>query len=149
MQQRNTIYVPAGGGEQLDILGMTHFTKVTPEDTGGEFTALVIEVPPECGPPMHSHAGDSEFFFVLEGTLTISDPEGDIQAKPGDFVYLRAGGSHAFRNNSDRPVRALAMVTPGHSAHRFFTQVHARLAGAVDVPVVLDIATQNGMAFVQ
>lgn len=144
-QTRNTIFVPAGGGEQLKVLGMTHFTKVAPEDTGGEFTAIVIDVPPECGPPMHSHVGDSEFLFVLEGTLTLSDPDGDIQAGPGDFCYLRGGGRHAFRNNTDRPVRMLAMVTPGYDAHRFFKQVDADLAGAVDVPVALDLAGRNGI----
>nr|WP_166181249.1 cupin domain-containing protein [Altererythrobacter segetis] len=145
--QRNTIFVPAGEGEQLKVLGMTHFTKVSPEDTGGQFTAIVIDIPPECGPPMHSHEADSEFFFVLEGTLTLSDPDGDIEAKPGDFCYLRGGGSHAFRNNTDSHVRALAMVTPGNDAHRFFKQIDAELDGAVDVPVVLDVAARHGIEF--
>jgi quercetin dioxygenase-like cupin family protein len=144
-QARNTIFVPAGEGEQFKVLGMTHYTKVAPEDTGGEFTAIVIDVPPECGPPMHSHDADSEFLFVLEGTLTLSDPDGEIEAGPGDFCYLRGGGSHAFRNNTDRSVRLLAMVTPGHDAHRFFKQVDAELAGSIDVPVVLDLAARNGI----
>ena len=145
--QRNTIFVPAGGGEQLKILGMTHYTKVSPEETGDQFTAIVIDIPPDCGAPMHSHDADSEFFFVLEGTLTLSDPDGDIDAKPGDFCFLRGGGSHAFRNNTSSHVRALAMVTPGHDAHRFFKQVDAELNGAVDVPVVLDVAGRNGIVF--
>ena len=36
----DTIFVPAGGGEQLSILGTTHFTKIAPEDTQGAFTAI-------------------------------------------------------------------------------------------------------------
>jgi len=144
-QPRNTIFVPAGGGEQLNILGMTHYTKVAPDETDGQFTAIVIDIPPECGPPMHSHVGDSEFFFILEGTLTLSDPDGDIEAEPGDFCFLRAGGSHAFRNNTASPVRALAVVTPGHDAHRFFKQVDTQ----VDEPVVMDAAVRNGIAFAQ
>ena len=146
-QQRNTIFVPAGEGEQLKVLGMTHYTKISPEETGGQFTAIVIDIPPECGPPMHSHAADSEFFYVLEGTLTLTDPDGEIEAKPGDFCFLRAGGSHAFRNATDSNVRALAVVTPGNEAHRFFKQVDAELNGAVDIPVVLDLAERNGIAF--
>jgi len=144
-QPRNTIFVPAGGGEQLNILGMTHYTKVAPDETDGQFTAIVIDIPPECGPPMHSHVGDSEFFFILEGTLTLSDPDGDIEVEPGDFCFLRAGGSHAFRNNTASPVRALAVVTPGHDAHRFFKQVDAQ----VDQPAVMDAAVRNGIAFAQ
>lgn len=146
-QQRNTIFVPAGEGEQLKILGMTHFTKVAPEETDGQFTALVIDIPPGCGPVMHSHAADSEFFFVLEGTLTLSDPDGEFEAKAGDFCFLRAGGSHGFVNKTESYVRALAMVTPGQDAHRFFKQVHEELDGTVDVPVVLDIAARNGVLF--
>lgn len=146
-QQRNTIFVPAGAGEQLKILGMTHYTKIAPEETDGQFTALVIDIPPGCGPAMHSHAADSEFFFVLEGTLTLSDPDGEFEAKAGDFCFLRAGGSHGFINMTESHVRALAMVTPGQDAHRFFKQVHSELDGAVDVPVVLDIASRNGVLF--
>ena len=143
----NTIFVPAGGGEQLKVLGMTHYTKVSPEQTGGQFTAIVIDIPPKCGPPMHSHEADSEFFFVLEGTLTLSDPDGDFEAGPGDFCYLRGGGSHAFRNNTSSHVRALAMVTPGKEAHRFFKEVDAELNGTVDVPAVLGVAARNGIVF--
>lgn len=146
-QQRNTIFVPAGEGEQLKILGMTHYTKISPDETDGQFTALVIDIPPGCGPAMHSHATDSEFFFILEGTLTLSDPDGEIEAKAGDFCFLRAGGSHAFLNRTDAHVRALAMVTPGQDAHRFFKQVDETVDGAVDVPVVLDLALRNGIAF--
>lgn len=144
--QKDTIFVPAGAGEQLRILGTTHFTKIAPEETGGAFTALEIAIPPECGPPMHSHDADSEFFYILEGTLTLTDPDGDIQAGPGDFCFLRAGGNHAFRNKSDKLVRALVVVTPGIQAHSFFTQIDEALEGAIDVPVVVDIARRNGIS---
>ena len=146
-QERNTIFVPAGEGEKLSILGMTHYTKITPDETGGQFTAIVIDIPPDCGPPMHSHAADSEFFFVLDGTLTVADPDGEYQARPGDFCFLRAGGSHAFRNDTASHARILAVVTPGKDAHRFFKQVDAELHGAIDVPVVLDVAGRNGIVF--
>lgn len=146
LHMKNTIFVPAGAGEQLKILGTTHTTKITPEDAGGAFTALEVVIPPECGPPMHSHETDSEFFYILEGELTLSDPDGDTVARPGDFCFLRAGGQHAFRNNGKADVRALVVVSPGLEAHRFFTQIDAELNGAIDVPVVVDIAGRNGIA---
>ncbi len=146
LHQRNTIFVPAGTGKQLQILGSTHFTKITPEETGGAFTALEIVIPPECGPPMHSHTTDSEFFYILEGELTLSDPDGEITALPGDFCFLRKGGHHAFRNNGRTDVRALCVVSPGVEAHQFFTQIDAELGGAIDVPAVMGIAGRNGIA---
>ncbi|WP_186729069.1 cupin domain-containing protein [Sphingomonas panacisoli] len=145
-QQRDTIFVPAGSAELLSILGMTHHTMITPDETDGQFTALVVDIPPECGPPMHSHATDSEFFYVLDGTLTLSDPDGDIEAGPGDFCFLRAGGSHAFRNATDRPVRALVVVTPGGDAHRFFKSVDETIRHEVDMPLLAELADRSGIA---
>lgn len=147
MEQQDTIYIPAGGGHKLQVLDSTHYTKVAPAVTGGQFTALEIVIPPDCGPPMHSHATDSEFFYVLDGTLTISVPEGDIKAGPGDFCFLRAGGHHGFRNETQSEVRALVVITPGIEAHRFFTEVDARVAGTSDMPLTIDLADRNGIRF--
>lgn len=147
MPTPTTVFVPKGQGERLRILGSTHINKITPAQTGGAFSAIEIVIPPDCGPPLHSHEEDSEFFYVLEGTLTLSDPAGDIEAGPGDFCYLAAGGHHAFRNNTTSDVRALIVISPGVAAHRFFREVDAALEGRVDPPVVVDIAGRNGIAF--
>src|SRR5262245_51492814 len=128
---RDCIFVPAGAGERLRILGSTHFTKLEPEQTGGALTALEISIPPDCGPPMHSHASDSELVYVLEGVLTVSGPDGDTEAGPGDVAFLPAGGRHAWRNNTASRVRAFFVITPGLEAHRFFTEIDERLEGGV------------------
>ncbi len=147
MQSRDPIFVPAGAGETLQILGLTHTNKVTPDQTKNAFSVIEIAVPPRCGPPMHTHETDCEFFYVLSGELTLEHPNGVIKAGPGDFCFLPTGGYHAFRNDGDVPVKALAVIAPGVKAHRFFEEVDARLDGSVDVPVVVDIASRNGIAF--
>lgn len=147
MSSKAPIFVPAGAGETLRILGSVHTNKVVPAETGGAFAALEISVPPRCGPPMHSHAQDCEFFYVLEGELTFEHPDGAIRGKPGDFCFLPRGGSHAFRNDGQTMARALVVIAPGIEAHSFFKEVDARLAGEVDVPVVVDVASRNGIVF--
>jgi quercetin dioxygenase-like cupin family protein len=144
---QDNIFVPAGAGEQLKILGSTHFTKLTPEQAGGALTALEISIPPDCGPPMHAHASDSELVYVLDGVLTVSGPNGDVEARPGDVCFLPAGGWHAWRNNTGSNVRAFFVITPGLEAHRFFTEIDRRLEGAVDVAVVNEVAGRTGVSF--
>ncbi|MFZ1989857.1 MAG: cupin domain-containing protein [Alphaproteobacteria bacterium] len=147
MSSKQPIFVPAGAGEQLKILGSVHTNKVTPDKTGGAFIALEITVPPRCGPPMHTHEKDCEFFYVLEGELTFSHPGGSVVAKPGDFCFLPTGGYHAFRNDGEKDAKALVVVAPGIAAHKFFDEVDHRLHGAIDEPVVADVAGRNGISF--
>lgn len=148
MQTQDVIFVPAGAGEQLKILGSTHTNKVVPTQTGGAFSALEITIPPRCGPPMHTHDRDCEFFYVLEGEITFSHEGGAMVAKPGDFCFLPAGRPHAFRNDGETDAKALVMITPGLQAHQFFREIDQQLAGTIDVPAAMELAQRNGIDFV-
>ena len=148
MQTQDVIFVPAGAGEQLNILGSTHTNKVVPTQTGGAFSALEITIPPRCGPPMHTHDRDCEFFYVLEGEITFSHEGGVVVAKPGDFCFLPAGRPHAFRNDGAVDAKALVMITPGLQAHQFFREIDQQVGAAIDVPAVMALAQRNGIDFV-
>jgi uncharacterized cupin superfamily protein len=69
------------------------------------------------GPGMrwHMHFGGEEMFFVLDGRLTWRGPDGERELAPGDYVFCPEGraGLHAFRNESDEPVRLLAISAGG------------------------------------
>jgi len=146
MNQENTIFVPAGAGHRHNVLGSTHINKVSPAQTGGAFSVIEIIVPPGAGPDMHIHETDSEFFYIVEGMLTVSVPEGDIQAGPGDFCFLRAGAAHGFRNNGTQDVRGIAVITPGVDAQRLFTEIDAQMQGdRVDLDLLGAIAMRNGV----
>jgi quercetin dioxygenase-like cupin family protein len=147
MPSKNMLFIPAGAGEQVKVLGSIHTNKVTPDDTNGRFLALEISVSPHCGPPLHRHAADSEFFYVLEGEITFATPEGEVRARAGDFCYLPVGGYHGFRNDGDSPARALVMITPGMDAHHFFQELDRELDGAVEDPRVESIAVRNRTTF--
>ncbi|MEZ6011743.1 MAG: cupin domain-containing protein [Hyphomonas sp.] len=138
--------IPSNTGLTQKVLGMTHINKVLP----GTGTGLIMEVtaPPGLGAPPHVHDEDAEAFYILEGELTV-ETEGKIATlRPGDMCALPAGIEHTFRNDSDRDVRFLAVITPGIDALAFFTEVdRAGAAGGLTPDTVMTIGTAHGLAF--
>jgi oxalate decarboxylase/phosphoglucose isomerase-like protein (cupin superfamily) len=52
-------------------------------------------------------------FYVLEGTLTLTLGDEELEAGPGTFACIPPGTVHTFSNRSDAPVRLLNFNTPG------------------------------------
>ncbi|MCX2950099.1 cupin domain-containing protein [Lentzea sp. NEAU-D7] len=75
------------------------------------------------GPRPHFHKTFSESFYVLEGEITVLDGEEWRTAGEGDFLYVPAHRPHAFRNDSDAPVRMLILFSPGIAREEFFLEV--------------------------
>lgn len=144
---KDPIFVPKGAGERVRVLGSTHINKVAPEQTGGAFSAIEIVVPPGMGPPMHTHANDCEFFYVLEGEITFEHPGGTLKGRPGDFVFLPNGGHHAFRNDGDIDAKALIVISPGVEAHHFFQELDHALGDTIDGAVAVELGNKNGIYF--
>jgi quercetin dioxygenase-like cupin family protein len=63
-------------------------------------------------PPAHSHSGNEEVVYVLEGMLRYSVDGETRDLKPGERMYTPRGSVHAFSNPHDRPARALIILTP-------------------------------------
>jgi mannose-6-phosphate isomerase-like protein (cupin superfamily) len=95
-----------------------HYTfKVTGQDTGGTYSLFEGLVPPQAGPPPHFHQREFEAFYILEGELTFHSKEGSVTAGPGTYVHIPMNLLHTFRNESNRPVRMLAIVAPAGMEH--------------------------------
>ena len=76
--------------------------------------ASLWELPPgEAAYPYHFHLGEEELLFVLAGTPTLRDPEGERHVEEGDVLSFLPGegGAHQLINRSDGPVRFLAIST--------------------------------------
>ena len=62
---------------------------------------------------LHTHEGNSEIVYILEGeAVMVCDGEREI-LRPGDVSYCPEGHTHSLRNESDRPLRFFAVV-PEH-----------------------------------
>ena len=72
---------------------------------GAETTGTSLyEIPAgEALCPYHYEYGEEEWVFVLQGTPTLRDPDGEHVLKPWDLVFFPRGpeGAHRLQNDSD------------------------------------------------
>lgn len=92
--------------------GNTVTLKATGAETGGALTFTEIEAVPGGGPPLHVHAVEDEWFYVLEGTFDIVLGDEVVRAGPGDFAFVPRGTPHRFANAGGGSARILAALTP-------------------------------------
>ncbi len=76
----------------------------------------ILEIVPPTGSVVdpYGHEGE-EFLYVLEGTLTCVVAGVEYELDPGDSIHYPAPLPHATINRTDKPARALFVVSP-----RFF-----------------------------
>jgi quercetin dioxygenase-like cupin family protein len=98
-----TIQGPVGGALNFKVRGA---------QTGGSLTALENVIPPGEGPPLHVHANEDEFWFLIEGDLRFKLGEEMHRAPQGSFVFVPRGVPHNFQNVGAAPARILVMFTP-------------------------------------
>jgi mannose-6-phosphate isomerase-like protein (cupin superfamily) len=98
-----------GGPQATDCDGW-HLVK-TPE-------LSVIEelMPPGTSEARHSHVRARQFFFVLEGELTLEVEHHDFVLQSGEGLEVSPGQRHQAMNRSPRPMRML--VTSQPPSHR-------------------------------
>jgi transcriptional regulator with XRE-family HTH domain len=58
-----------------------------------------------------AHPGE-EFYFVLEGKVTLMVDGETYQLRPGDSIHFPSSSTHSWRNESDQPARVLCVLTP-------------------------------------
>ena len=77
------------------------------------FTLSVMEIPPGNIGPMHDHI-ENEFFFVLEGTLTmIWERDGVVVEEvvgPKDCLFCPPGIFRGLRNDTDQPALLQVLI---------------------------------------
>ena len=83
----------------------------------------VYEIPPgQAVCPYHYEHGEEEWALVLDGEVTLRDPDGERQLAPMDLVFFPPGpdGAHQLRNDSDAPARVIMWsenVMPGATTY--------------------------------
>jgi mannose-6-phosphate isomerase-like protein (cupin superfamily) len=112
---------PADAAPDLVLSSTNVHYLATGSTTGGDFGLYRWEMTgPPSGPAPHFHRTISESFYVLEGTVRLYDGRAWTEATAGDFLFVPAGGIHAFRNESGAPASMLLLFTPGAPRERYF-----------------------------
>jgi quercetin dioxygenase-like cupin family protein len=111
------------------------------EASGGSFALVEHTLPPRgLGAPMHRHANEDEYSYVIEGRLGAQLGDEVVEAGPGELVQKPRGQEHTFWNAGDEPLRFLEIISPG-GFEGYFREL-APLLAAGDEAGVQEVAAR-------
>ncbi len=98
------------------------------EESGRGFSLVEHPIPPRTlAAPLHRHANEDEYSYVLEGRLGALLGGDVVFADVGDLVLKPRQQWHTFWNAGDGPCRILEIISPGG-----FEQMFAEMASDPD-----------------
>jgi len=69
-----------------------------------------ITIPPGAGIGTHAHSGETEYFYIIEGTGIVNDNGSTVEVQPGDVVVTGSGAMHNIENHTNAPLRLVAVI---------------------------------------
>jgi quercetin dioxygenase-like cupin family protein len=122
----------AGGAVQLGGLGVRFM--IGADESGGGFSLVEHPIAPRAlAAPLHRHANEDEYSYVLEGRVGVQLGDEVLEAGPGELVLKPRGQWHAFWNAGDEPARLLEIISPA-GFERYFEEIAPLLPPSRDEP---------------
>jgi quercetin dioxygenase-like cupin family protein len=117
-------------------------------DTGGTAAFVVHDLAPRTlGSPVHTHAHEDEWSFVLDGEVGVQIGDETSVARTGDLVLKPRGVPHAFWNATETPARFLEVITPGGFEDYFAALGDVLVTnGPPDLSRLAEVAERFGLA---
>ena len=132
-------------GDSLDFGFSSLRILLRAEDTGGAFglTEQALQAGTLAG-PLHVHANEIGFFYVLEGQIGVQVGERVVTAGTGSTVSVPAAVRHTFWNPGDILARVLEFFAPG-GFERWFEELAGFMSGDVpDLDAIVESARRFG-----
>jgi quercetin dioxygenase-like cupin family protein len=126
------IALQAGEGDARWFLGALGTIKATADTTAGRLAVLEFRWPKDTGSPLHVHHNEDEWFYVIDGELTLWVGGEVIVAPAGSFVYGPRDIPHTFLVTSAPEARFLMVTEPGQFAE--FVRAMSEPAQASTLP---------------
>jgi quercetin dioxygenase-like cupin family protein len=92
-------------------------------ESGGGFS--LVEHPMSAralAAPLHRHAREDEYSYVLEGRVGALLGDEVVIGEPGDLIFKPRNQWHTFWNAGDEPARILEIISPA-GFERFFAEL--------------------------
>src|SRR5687767_15272254 len=107
-------------GKALDFGSFGVRFMIWSEESGGGFSLVEHPIPPRTlAAPLHRHANEDEYSYVLEGRMGAQLGDEVVHAEKGDLVFKPRDQWHTFWNAGDEPCRILEIISPGGFEHFF------------------------------
>lgn len=119
-------------GEHIVSLASLATIKIPAEATGGAFSVTQHTVPPQGGPPPHTHA-ETEVIYILDGTFDVVIGEERTTAGAGTILYVPPRTTHTTRNVGERAGRQISIYMPG-GGEGFFREIGQAVSGPEEAP---------------
>ena len=100
-------------GEPLWFMGFLATIKASAEGTAGRVAVIHHIGPQDAGSPLHVHHRENEWFYVLDGELTVWVGGQVTRAPAGSFVFGPQGTPHTFTVSSPDGASFLLVTEPG------------------------------------
>jgi len=92
-------------------------------ESGGGFSLVEHPMSPHAlAAPLHRHALEDEYSYVLEGRVGAMLGDDVVIGGPGDLIFKPANQWHTFWNAGDEPARILEIISPA-GFERFFDEL--------------------------
>jgi mannose-6-phosphate isomerase-like protein (cupin superfamily) len=142
MQSNGHIIRPADG-EQFLSLGSDVKIKLDASATGGAFAVIEPRVPPEGGPPPHTHR-ETELLYILSGNFAAIVGSERSEVDAGTLIYVPPETVHTTRNIGRRAGRQLSIYLPG-GGEGFFREAGTAVANPDMLPDLDEPANLSGI----
>jgi quercetin dioxygenase-like cupin family protein len=126
-----------GDGDAFPGLGLVR--KATASQTGGRWGVAIVTGDPGGG-RTHTHRGEPEAFFLLEGRVELLGRESVTLLEPGSFVLVPPDTEHGLRVLGESPATWLAIWPPALDG---YPEAHAEAAAAGTDPGTLEEVRQR------
>ena len=116
------------------------------EEAGGGFSLVEHPMSPRAlAAPLHRHAREDEYSYVLEGRVGALLGDDVLVAGPGDLIFKPRNQWHTFWNAGDEPARILEIISPA-GFERFFAElVDLGGVGQADPQAFSDLRLRYGL----
>ncbi len=132
------------------------------EESGGGFSLVEHPIPPRTlVAPLHRHANEDEYSYVIEGRMGAKLGDDVVYAEKGHLVFKPRDQWHTFWNAGDEECRILEIISPGGFEHLFdemsrspesmtgepASDLDVRYGLEVDYDSVARLCEEHGLAF--
>ena len=121
-------------GDRVELGGLGVRFMVDAATAGGGFSLVEHPIAPRTlAAPLHRHANEDEYSYVLEGRMGAQLGDETVEAGPGELVFKPRDQWHSFWNPGDEPARVLEIISPG-GFERYFAEIGPLLPPARPEP---------------